>query len=62
MPGLRFNQIKSETDSIGQAFDKEGKLVDRLFSIGKVAGVGSGRYHAYDALEGTFFCGCFFPD
>ena len=38
----------------------DGEIVQGLFAAGEVAGFGGGRYHGYNALEGTFLGGCIF--
>lgn len=49
-----------QTDLNGQAFGKDGSLIDGLYAAGEAAGFGGGGSHGYNALEGTFLGGCIF--
>ncbi|HEV7168592.1 MAG TPA: FAD-binding dehydrogenase [Micrococcaceae bacterium] len=49
-----------QTDLDGQAFAKDGSLIDGLYAAGEAAGFGGGGAHGYNALEGSFLGGCIF--
>ena len=49
-----------QTDLNGQAFAKDGSLIDGLYAAGEAAGFGGGGAHGYNALEGSFLGGCIF--
>src|SRR5699024_10223168 len=49
-----------ETNLDGQVIGAGGAPIPGLFAAGEVTGFGAGGMHGYNALEGTFLCGCIF--